>query len=69
MGSRRRDVKGLIKGVFASSFLIPMAFGVPTSIGVGRDFLAGRSYMFEIHHYKCGFLDGFMFVGSFARIS
>ena len=28
-----------------SLFLILMAFGVPASIGVGRDFLAGRSYI------------------------
>jgi len=45
VGSRRRDFRRLIKRVFAPSFLIPMAFVVPTSIGVGRDFLAGRSYI------------------------
>jgi len=46
-----------------------MAFGVPVSIGMGRDFWREEVMLFEIYHYKCGFRDGFMFVGSFARIS
>ena len=57
------------KGVFTPSFLIPMAFGVPMSIGMGRDFGGRKLCRLRFYHYKCGFRDGFMFVGSFARIS
>jgi len=57
------------KGVFAPSFLILMAFGVLVSIGMGCDFWREEVLSFGIHAYKCEFRDGFMFVGSFARIS
>jgi len=46
-----------------------MAFGVLVSIGMGCDFWREEVLSFGIHHYKCGFRGGFMFVGSFARIS
>jgi len=46
-----------------------MAFGVLMSIGMGYDFWREEVLSFGIHHYKCGFHNGFMFVGSFARIS
>jgi len=42
---------------------------VPVPIGMGCDFWREEVISFEIHHYKCEFCDGFMFVGSFARIS
>jgi len=39
-----------------------MAFGVPVSIGIGRDFWREEVISFEIYYYKCGFRDGFMFI-------
>jgi len=46
-----------------------MTFGVPWSIGMGCDFWREEVLSFGIHAYKCGFREGFAFVGSFVRIS